>query len=67
MENIGETDNESKNLSTHNDVYRFRSRGIESSGRLLIVSFAVDLLRGRIFKHMYRSLCLDLETYVNYA
>lgn len=67
MENIGETDNESKNLSTLNDVYRFRSRGIEPSGRLLIVLFAVDLLRGRIFKHMYRSLCLDLETYVNYA
>lgn len=67
MENIGETDNESKNLSTLNDVYRFRSRGIEPSGRLLIVLSAVDLLRGRILKHMYRSLCLDLETYVNYA
>lgn len=67
MENIGETNNESKNLSTLNDVYRFRLRGIEPSGRFLIVSFAVDLLRGRIFKQLYRSLCLDLETYVNYT
>lgn len=41
--------------------------GIEPSGRFLIVSFTVDLLRGRIFKQLYRSLCLDLETYVNYT